>query len=109
MMIAMVMVMAVVMMMRTVLMTTRRMIIPPQVSMAEGETYVDSIVFKEFKQEQGFGSVTVSIEALTLQSPVGDPMVSEPVEPAMSLAVEQALQPLQDIWGRQNMSNTFLI
>ena len=66
-------------------------------------------MFKEFKEERGFGSVTVSIEALTLQSPVGDPMVSEPVEPAMSLAVEQALRPLQDIWGRQKMSNTFLI
>ena len=79
----------------------RKMIIPPQVSMPEGETYVDKLSFREFKEEQGFGSVTVSIEALTLQSPVGDPMVSEPVEPAMSLAVEQAWQPLQDIWGRQ--------
>ena len=79
----------------------RKMIIPPLVSMPEGETYVDNIMFKEFKEEQGFGSVTVSIEALTLQSPVGDPMVSEPVEPAMSLAVAQALRLPQDIWGRQ--------
>ena len=101
-MIAMVMVMAVVMMMRTVLMTTRRMIIPPQVSMPEGETYVDKLSFREFKEEQGFGSVTVSIEALTLQSPVLDPMASlQPVEPAMSLAIEQALRLPQDIWGRQ--------
>ena len=87
----------------------RKMIIPPQVRIPAGETYVDKIMFKEFKEEQGFGSVTVSIEALTLQSPVGDPMVSEPVEPAMSLAVEQALRRPQDIWGRQTMSNTFLI
>ena len=80
----------------------RKMIIPPQVSIPAGETYVDKIMFREFRQEQGFGSVTVSIEALTLQSPVLDPMASlQPVEPAMSLAIEQALRLPQDIWGRQ--------
>ena len=79
-----------------------KMIIPPQVSMPEGETYVDKIMWKEFKEKEGFGSVTVSIEALTLQSPVLDPMASlQPVEPAMSLAIEQALRLPQDIWGRQ--------
>ena len=80
----------------------RKMIIPPQVRIPAGETYVDKIMFREFRQEQGFGSVTVSIEALTLQSPVLDPMASlQPVEPAMSLAIEQALRLPQDIWGRQ--------
>ena len=80
----------------------RKMIIPPQVSIPAGETYVDKIMFREFRQEQGFGSVTVSIVALTLQSPVLDPMASlQPVEPAMSLAIEQALRLPQDIWGRQ--------
>ena len=79
----------------------RKMIIHPQVSMPEGETYVDNIMFKEFKEEQGFGSVTVSIEALTLQSPVLNPMAIRPVEPEMSLAIEQALRQPHDIWGRQ--------
>ena len=80
----------------------RKMIIPPQVRIPAGETYVDKIMFREFKEEQGFGSVTVSIEALTLQSPVLDSMASlQPVEPAMSLAIEQALRLPQDIWGRQ--------
>ena len=82
----------------------RKMIIPPQVRIPAGETYVDKIMFREFKEEEGFGSVTVSIEALTLlQSPVLDPMASlQPVEPAMSLAIEQALRLPQDIWGRQH-------
>ena len=80
----------------------RKMIIPPQVSMPEGETYVDKLSFREFKEEQGFGSVTVSIEALTLQSPVLNPMaIHQPVEPVMSLAIEQALRQPHDIWGRQ--------
>ena len=85
--------------------------------MPEGETYVDNITFKEFKEADNFGSVTISIDALrmrnpttlTLESPVCSPMEIEPEAMAMPIvSVAQALRMQQDV-GAGNKNNHFLI